>query len=77
MGSLPRPTLAEKGFDPQFGARPLKRAVQRTVESQLSRRVLKGDLEPGDAVAVDFRDGELQFDIAKQKKEEVAPAAVA
>ena len=69
--------IAEKGFDPQFGARPLKRAVQRTVESHLSRRVLKGDLEPGDAVAVDFRDGELQFDIAKQKKEEVAPAAVA
>jgi ATP-dependent Clp protease ATP-binding subunit ClpC len=69
--------IAEKGFDPQFGARPLKRAVQRTVESQLSRRVLKGELEPGDTVAVDFRDGELQFDIAKQKKEEAAPAAVA
>ena len=69
--------IAEKGFDPQFGARPLKRAVQRTVESQLSRRVLKGELESGDTVAVDFRDGELQFDIAKQKKEEAAPAAVA
>ena len=69
--------IAEKGFDPQFGARPLKRAVQRTVESQLSRRVLKGDLEPGDAVAADFRDGELQFDITKQKTEEAAPAAVA
>ena len=69
--------IAEKGFDPQFGARPLKRAVQRMVESQLSRRVLRGDLEPGDNVTVDFRDGELQFDITKEKQREKEAATAA
>ena len=65
--------IAEEGFDPQFGARPLKRAVQRTVESQLSRRVLQGELGPEDKVTVDFRDGQLSFDVAKQTQ--AAPAA--
>jgi ATP-dependent Clp protease ATP-binding subunit ClpC len=60
--------IAEKGFDPQFGARPLKREVQRRVESQLSRRVLRGELEPGGSVKVDFRDGELQFEVVKEKE---------
>jgi ATP-dependent Clp protease ATP-binding subunit ClpC len=65
--------IAEEGFDLQFGARPLKRAVQRTVESQLSRRVLQGELGPEDNVTVDFRDGQLSFDVTKQTQ--AAPAA--
>lgn len=55
--------LAEEGFDPQFGARPLRRAIQRLVETRLSRMVLAGELNPGDRVAIDFKGGELLFDV--------------
>ncbi|NBD36370.1 MAG: hypothetical protein GVY30_10305, partial [Chloroflexi bacterium] len=42
--------LAEKGFDPQFGARPLQRALQRYVESPLSVKILKGEVKTGEQV---------------------------
>ncbi len=45
--------LAEVGWDPQFGARPLKRAIQRYMEDALARRVLAGEFLPGDTIAVD------------------------
>jgi ATP-dependent Clp protease ATP-binding subunit ClpC len=47
-----RNKLAEIGFDPQFGARPLRRALQRHIESPLSVQLLKGDFKPGDLVEV-------------------------
>ncbi len=54
--------LAEVGWDPQFGARPLKRAIQRHVEDALARRVLGGEFKPGDTVVVDRSpSGELVF----------------
>jgi ATP-dependent Clp protease ATP-binding subunit ClpB len=54
--------LAEVGWDPQFGARPLKRAVQKHLEDQLARRVLAGEFMPGDQVLVDRSPGgELSF----------------
>ena len=53
--------LARKGFDPQFGARPLRRALQRHVESPLSVKLLRGDFEKGDVVVVDVEDDELSF----------------
>jgi ATP-dependent Clp protease ATP-binding subunit ClpB len=53
--------LVGVGFDPQFGARPLKRAIQHHIEDPLARRVLAGDFEPGTVVGVDYVDGELQF----------------
>jgi ATP-dependent Clp protease ATP-binding subunit ClpC len=55
--------LAEEGFDPQFGARPLRRAIQRLVETRLSRMLLSGELNPGDRVTVDAKGGELQFEV--------------
>ena len=55
--------LAEEGFDPEFGARPLRRTVQRRVDNQLSRMILEGSLEPGDKVVVNAQDGELIFEI--------------
>jgi ATP-dependent Clp protease ATP-binding subunit ClpC len=55
--------LAEEGFDPEFGARPLRRTIQRLVENQLSRMVLGGELEEGDRVIVDATDGELDFEV--------------
>ena len=71
--------LAEEGFDPQFGARPLRRAIQRLVETRLSRMVLSGELNPGDRVRVDAKGGELQFEVTagEEKGEEAAEAPVA
>jgi ATP-dependent Clp protease ATP-binding subunit ClpC len=54
--------LAEKGYDPQFGARPLRRNLQRFVESPLSVQLLKGNYQPGDLVVIDEANGELVFE---------------
>ncbi|WP_028006844.1 ATP-dependent chaperone ClpB [Solimonas flava] len=54
--------LAEAGFDPIYGARPLKRAIQSLVENPLARLILDGHFASGDTVRVDVRDGQLQFD---------------
>jgi ATP-dependent Clp protease ATP-binding subunit ClpC len=51
--------LANAGFDPQYGARPLRRAIQRLLEDELSEQLLAGDIEPGQRVRVDLRDGRL------------------
>ncbi len=53
--------LGNVGFDPVFGARPLKRAVQQQVENPLARLILEGRFQPGDTVAVDAKGGELAF----------------
>lgn len=53
--------LAKEGYEPAFGARPLRRAIQRLVEDQLSDELLKGTFEKGDIVLVDAVDGELTF----------------
>jgi ATP-dependent Clp protease ATP-binding subunit ClpB len=53
--------LADAGWDPTYGARPLKRAIQRLVENPLALRLLEGELADGDTVRVDARDGELVF----------------
>src|SRR5881275_3304123 len=63
--------VAEAGWDPTYGARPLKRALQRLVENPLALRLLEGEFADGDTVRVDARDGELVFEKA------VAPAEVA
>jgi ATP-dependent Clp protease ATP-binding subunit ClpB len=56
--------VAEAGWDPTYGARPLKRALQRLVENPLAMRLLEGDFAEGDTVLVDARDGELVFEKA-------------
>ena len=53
--------LAQEGFDPVFGARPLRRAVQRYVESVLSRKILSREFDPGDEVVVDADESGLTF----------------
>jgi ATP-dependent Clp protease ATP-binding subunit ClpB len=45
-----------------YGARPLKRAIQRLLENELARRVLSGEVSPGDVIVVDAANGELTFD---------------
>ena len=51
-----REWLAKQGYDPAFGARPLKRALQKHLESPLSVRLLRGDFNPGDKIRVDAND---------------------
>jgi ATP-dependent Clp protease ATP-binding subunit ClpC len=55
--------LAREGFDPEFGARPLRRTIQRLLENELSRMVLSDTIKPGDRVTVDVLEGELRFDV--------------
>jgi ATP-dependent Clp protease ATP-binding subunit ClpB len=57
-------TLAEAGWDPTYGARPLKRAIQRLLENPLALRLLEGEFAPDDVVRVDAHDGELVFEKA-------------
>jgi ATP-dependent Clp protease ATP-binding subunit ClpB len=64
--------LAEAGWDPTYGARPLKRAIQRLVENPLALRLLEGDFGEDDTVRVDVRDGELVFEKTGARE----PAAV-
>jgi ATP-dependent Clp protease ATP-binding subunit ClpB len=54
--------LADAGWDPTYGARPLKRALQRMVENPLAMRILEGEFSDGDAVRVDAQNGELVFE---------------
>ncbi len=56
--------VAEAGWDPTYGARPLKRAIQRMIENPLALRLLEGDFTEGDTVVVDVEEGELGFDKA-------------
>ncbi|MFF0153540.1 ATP-dependent Clp protease ATP-binding subunit [Micromonospora sp. NPDC005203] len=55
--------LAEHGYQPEFGARPLRRVIQREVDNHLSRMLLESAISPGQKVTVDVRDGALTFDV--------------
>jgi ATP-dependent Clp protease ATP-binding subunit ClpB len=54
--------LAKSGFDPVYGARPLKRAIQQRIENPIARLVLEGRFGPKDVIPVDFRDGHFSFE---------------
>jgi ATP-dependent Clp protease ATP-binding subunit ClpB len=56
--------IAEAGFDPVYGARPLKRAIQQEIENPLSRQILEGRFGPKDTIQVDASHGQLVFDKA-------------
>ena len=57
--------LASKGYDPQFGARPLKRAIQTYVEDEICEQMLYGDINAGDEIIVDKKDGEEKLTVKK------------
>jgi ATP-dependent Clp protease ATP-binding subunit ClpB len=59
-----RDLLGEAGFDPVYGARPLKRAIQQQIENPLAQRILKGEFAPGDRIGATVRDGQIVFDKA-------------
>jgi ATP-dependent Clp protease ATP-binding subunit ClpB len=59
-----RDLLGEAGFDPVYGARPLKRAIQQQIENPLAQRILKGEFIPGDRIRATARDGQIVFNKA-------------
>ncbi|MDH4115038.1 MAG: type VI secretion system ATPase TssH, partial [Burkholderiaceae bacterium] len=54
--------VAKVGFDPLYGARPLKRAIQQEIENPVARLVLEGRFGPKDVIPVDFENGRFKFD---------------
>jgi ATP-dependent Clp protease ATP-binding subunit ClpB len=54
--------IAKVGFDPLFGARPLKRAIQQRLENPIARLILEGKFGPNSVIPVDFKSGEFAFD---------------
>ncbi len=62
--------LVARGYDPAFGARPLKRTIQRYVETPLADKIIRGEIKDGMTVVVDYEDGEFKF----IPKEEYQPA---
>jgi len=67
-----RAALAEEGYDPVYGARPLKRAIQRRIQDPLAMYLLRGEFHEGDTVQVDFADGAYTF--SRVRVEEPIPA---
>jgi ATP-dependent Clp protease ATP-binding subunit ClpB len=56
-----RELLAREGYDPNFGARPLKRAIQTFIQNPMAMKLLRGEILPGQTVQVSARDGEMEF----------------
>ena len=63
--------LAKDGFDPTFGARPLRRSVQRLIENPLSEELLKGALDPGTVVKAVVKDGQIVFETIESKEKSI------
>jgi ATP-dependent Clp protease ATP-binding subunit ClpC len=61
--------IAEKGYDSQFGARPLKRAIQKYLEDPIAEEILKGELTEGDTLMVDFDKEANEIKVVDKKKE--------
>ncbi len=68
--------LIDKGYDPQYGARPMRRAVERYLEDPLAEELLRGNVKSGDHVEVAVADGKLVFQVAEPQSRgsETAPA---
>ena len=67
--------LAKLGYDPVYGARPLRRAIQKYVETPLAEKILAGEIKPGDIVVLDVENGELVFKKKKHPTPEEAASA--
>ena len=66
--------LIDEGYDPVYGARPLKRVLQRRIVDPLALRLIEGDVRDGDHVVVDAYDSQLTFDVVETVDEEPVPA---
>ncbi len=63
--------LAQAGYDPDYGARPLRRLIQREIESPLSGELIRGTFQPGDVIEVYLEEGEIKFRRKERIEEEV------
>ncbi|MCF8111799.1 MAG: ATP-dependent chaperone ClpB [Desulfobacteraceae bacterium] len=72
-----RDLLARRGFDPVYGARPLKRAIQHLVENPLSMKILEGAVAEGDRIIADANGDEINFRVEKRPEQESEPEAAA
>jgi ATP-dependent Clp protease ATP-binding subunit ClpB len=61
VDAVAKKLLASEGYDPQFGARPLKRAIQEHLLDPLATKLLAGEFGPNDKIKVSAKDGELVF----------------
>jgi len=67
LSDAARDALAEEGYDAHFGARPLKRTLQRLVQNPLAMRLLKGEFKPGQTIEVDYRKGAVTFETKREE----------
>jgi ATP-dependent Clp protease ATP-binding subunit ClpC len=65
--------LAKLGYDPEMGARPLKRIIQQKVEDALSDALLSGEFEDGDTIVVDVADEDIKLRRSKEKSKKEKP----
>jgi ATP-dependent Clp protease ATP-binding subunit ClpB len=65
--------LVRTGYDPNYGARPLKRAIQREIETPLGRRILGGDVRDGQTVVIDYDPGRRELRFIPQARVEAEP----
>src|SRR6476469_577689 len=77
LDNLAHEFVIEKGYDPNYGARPMRRAVERFLEDPLAEEILRGNVKPGDRVDVVAADGKLSFRVPESQTQSSAPAAPA
>ena len=63
--------MADKGYDPQYGARPLNRAIQKYLEDALAEEILKGPLAESEYIVADFEEGSDALILARKTRKEV------
>jgi ATP-dependent Clp protease ATP-binding subunit ClpB len=68
LSDAAREHIAREGYDPVYGARPLKRYLQKEVETRLSRKLLSGDIPDGSALTFAYKDGQLDIQVSQPKK---------
>lgn len=65
--------LGDKGYDPAYGARPLKRVIQNEIQNKLAEMMLKGEITDGSRIHIDAKDKGLVFEVQKGKADEAKP----
>ena len=68
---MPGAWLAERGYDPIFGARPLRRLMQHEIDDRLARALLAGDIRDGDTVLVDLSDHGEELSVTRAEQAEL------
>ncbi len=67
--------LIEKGYDPQYGARPMRRAVERYLEDPMAEEILRGNIKAGDTATISVADEKLVFTVPSPEAEAPAQAS--